>query len=86
MAARDFNQEVEQPFSRYEAPLERLRATIDSLGQVKPAKQVRVPEDYIQQWKEFLTRKRERLESRAGRYLCWEPDVATDARFQDYLD
>lgn len=87
VVVRDLRQAIEQPSSRRNSPLERLRATLDTLGQVKPARRVTVPQDYLHQWQEFLAGKRERLEPpKAVRYLCWEPEVATDERFQDYLD
>lgn len=69
-----------------EARMPRLEVAIGSLGQAKLAKRVRCPEEYVQQWEELLHGPRERLEPRAVRYLCWEPDVATDSRFQNYLD
>ena len=86
IAVRDLRQEAEQSLSHPEASLENLRATINSLGQGKPAKRVVVPQDYLRQWQEFLTGNRQQLEIRAVRYLCWEPEVATDERFQSYLD
>ncbi|NOT57063.1 MAG: hypothetical protein HOP18_20880, partial [Deltaproteobacteria bacterium] len=86
IATRDLRQEAAQFLSHPEASLENLQATINSLGQGKPAKRVVVPQDYLRQWQEFLTGTCKQLESRAVRYLCWEPEVATDGRFQDYLD
>lgn len=85
-AARDLRQDVDQPLPSGKAPLQRLEAVIKSLGQEKPARPLRCPEEYVQQWKEVWEGRRERLEDRAVRYLCWEPDVATDPRFQAYLD
>lgn len=86
IVARELKQEIEQPSSRRNSPLERLRVAINTLGQIKPARRVVVPQDYLRQWQEFLAGERERLEPRAVRYLCWEPEVATNERFQDYLD
>ena len=86
VAVSEFSQDVAQPLARHEAPLGRLEDVIHSLGQTRPAQPPPRHEEYVQQWTELLGGKRQRLERRATRYLCWEPDVATDNRFQEYLD
>lgn len=61
-----------------------LQTICSSVGSNKPYKPLFVPEEYIRQWKDFLsTHKNPGL--RALRYLCWEPDVASDKRFFDCL-
>lgn len=85
IAARDFAQDVGQRFPGSEILFRDLERVINRLG-LEPASRPRPRPDYVQQWNEFLVGQRERLEFRAVRYLCWEPDVATDGRFQDYLE
>ncbi len=79
-------QEIEQPFAGIPIDNPRLKATIESLGSEQTAKPPPPPEDYKRQWQEFIDKRRDRLEPRTVRYLCWEPDIATDLRFQKYLD
>jgi len=55
------------------------------VGSSKPYKPLYVPEEYKQQWKDYLA-KGGNLESRAVRYLCWETEVASDKRFLQYLE
>jgi len=61
-----------------------LRAICNSVGSSKPYKPLFVPEEYKQQWEDYLS-KRKNPELRALRYLCWEPDIASDKRFIDCL-
>lgn len=63
-----------------------LEAVVESVGQGRPARPVVCPEEYLKHWKDLLAGRRQDLEPRAIRYLCWEPDVATDSRFLDYLE
>jgi len=78
-------QEIEQPFAGIPTDNPRLKVTIESLPE-RAAKPPIVPEDYKQQWRELVEKRRDSLEPRAVRYLCWDPDIATDPRFQEYLD
>jgi EH_Signature domain len=82
----DFARAAEHPFEGLDIELSRLRATVENLGTRRPARPLICPEDYRQQWNAYCSRKRAQLESRAWRYLCWDADVATDTRFQTYLD
>jgi hypothetical protein len=66
--------------------LERLQETVDALNQPKAARALRCPDAYVQQWQQFLAGSRERLDPIAIPYLCWQPEIATDGRFQRYLD
>ncbi|MDA8214252.1 MAG: EH signature domain-containing protein [Nitrospiraceae bacterium] len=61
-----------------------LQIICSSIGSSKPYKPLYVPEEYEKQWKDYLSHGR-KLESRAQRYLCWEPNVASDKRFLEYL-
>lgn len=83
---REFSQDVKQPLPLHEASLRPFADAVRALGQAKPAKPPLRVEEYVKQWQEFLGKRRERLERRAVRYLCWEPDVATNSQFQNYLD
>ncbi|MFI5394139.1 MAG: EH signature domain-containing protein [Candidatus Binatia bacterium] len=84
MTLRDTQIAARQPlFSDHD--LDRLRATVSSVGQERAARAPVCP-DARQQWSDFVAGKRKDIEARAVRFLCWEPDVATDRRFQQYLD
>lgn len=61
-----------------------LQTICNSIGSNKPYKPMFVPEEYIMQWKDYLSTHKN-PELRALRYLCWEPDVASDKRFFDCL-
>jgi hypothetical protein len=78
-------QETQQPFAGIPIDNPRLKLTIESFPE-RAAKRRPVPEDYKQQWQDFIEKRRDSLEARATGYLCWEPDIATDRRFQKYLD
>jgi hypothetical protein len=86
IAARDLKAAAEDPLTSPESFFGRLSEAIDSLGQAKPARPVRCPEEYVRHWEELVADRRDSLEPRAVRYLCWRPEVATDAMFQYYLD
>lgn len=83
---RELAQAIQQPVFLEKGLLERLQEVVNSLGQLKPGKPMRCPEEYVTEWKECLDGKRTIIEPRALRYLCWEPEVAIDSRFQNYLD
>ena len=63
-----------------------LQAAVLSLGQAKATRSLHCPEEYVNQWKTYVQSEEARLEGRAIRYLCWEPEIATSQRFQHYLD
>ena len=65
--------------------LERLQHVVESLGLTTTARPPRGSDEYLRDWQRYLDDPRQRLPLRALRYLCWEPDVATARRFQDYL-
>ena len=85
-ASRELSWDVGQPLARHKAPLGHLEAAVRSLGQVTSPQPPHRVEEYVQQWEDLLRGRRLRLDRRAVRYLCWEPDVATDGRFLSYLD
>lgn len=66
--------------------LKRLTALIATIGREKPVKLRHCPEEYRTQWRQLMSGDRQELELRAVRFLCWEPKVASDPRFCDYLD
>lgn len=84
--ALDFARAAEHPFEGLDIELSQLRATVANLGTRRPARPLICPVDYRQQWNAYCSGKLPKLEPRATRYLCWDADVATDARFQTYLD
>jgi hypothetical protein len=71
---------------RYEPRLESLQQAIEALGLSTIAQPPHGSDEYLRDWQQYLADAEQRLTPRALRYLCWEPDVATASRFQDYLD
>lgn len=67
-------------------PLTALQNVIATLGSRAAVRLRRCPAAYVLDWHSYLRDPQQRLSPRAVRYLCWEPAVATDARFQTYLD
>ncbi|MCK6556646.1 EH signature domain-containing protein [Candidatus Binatia bacterium] len=63
-----------------------LVKVVEGVGAGRPARPPACPEEFRAQWEEYLGGQRKGIEARAVRYLCWEPDIATDPRFQSYLD
>lgn len=55
-----------------------------TVGSNKPYTPLYVPEEYVRQWKVYLLQN-EKPHTRAVRHLCWEPDVASNKKFLDYL-
>lgn len=51
-----------------------------------PIKRPPPQERYMKMWDEFSSGRLDSLEDKTIRYLCWEPDVATQQRFIDLLD
>ena len=64
----------------------RLSAAIEKLSQTKAARPIKDGDEYLKQWEELLTERRNTLEPRAIRALCWTSGVATHQLFQDFLD
>lgn len=81
--ARTLHQSARQPST---PPLTALQNIIATLGSRAAVRLRRCPAAYVLDWQRYLLDSQQRLSSRAVRYLCWEPAVATDARFQTYLD
>ncbi|MDA8090621.1 MAG: EH signature domain-containing protein [Nitrospiraceae bacterium] len=65
--------------------LEPLRKICDSIGIDKPVTPQLPPPEYSEHWKEFLLGRRKILDNRTLRNLCWEPEIASDVRFVDYI-
>lgn len=85
VAARDLEVELRNASQVFTYNPERFSRTVNGLGSERAARPPVCP-DARGQWSDFLAGKRKDIEPRAVRFLCWEPDVATDPRFQDYLD
>lgn len=62
-----------------------LQSICSSIGPSKPYKPLHVPEEYLRQWENYLSQNGS-LEPRAIRYLCWEPEIASDKKFIDCVD
>jgi hypothetical protein len=62
-----------------------LATVCGSIGSDAPYKPMYVPEEYKQQWEDYLSEKKH-IQPRALRYLCWEPEVASDKRFLQYMN
>src|SRR5438876_8885195 len=71
---------------QYEPRLERLQHIVESLGLTTTARPPRGSDEYLRDWNRYLKDPQQRLAPRALRYLCWEAEVATASRFQDYLN
>ena len=84
--ARELQREIDEPLPEPNLRLGRLQAAVASLGQARPTKSLRCPEEYVKQWNKFLEDENHPLENRAVRYLCWQPEIATNQTFQYYLD
>lgn len=84
--ARELAIETRKPWPDPSSQLGRLQALVANLGEAKPARPVRCPEEYQRQWHRFLEDKNQAVEPRAIRYLCWQSEIATSQRFQYYLD
>jgi EH_Signature domain len=72
-----------QPSTPPLTSLQHVIATLVSNAAVRPRP---CPAAYVLDWQRYLLDPQQRLSPRAVRYLCWEPAVAMDARFQNYLD
>lgn len=76
-------QQAQQPFLPQLAALQQVIDTLSGGGALHLR---RCPAAYVVDWQRYLLDPQQRLSSRAVRYLCWEPAVATGERFQAYLD
>jgi hypothetical protein len=85
-ASIDFDKGLEQLFYQPKDALAPLREQISKLDQTRAYRPVHAPDECLEQWKSYLLRRTLELPPRTIRYLCWEPDVATDLRFHNYLD
>src|SRR5256885_17146165 len=81
--AQTLRQSARQPSTAPLLALQNVIATLASSAAVRPR---RCPAAYVLDWQRYLLDPQQRLASRAVRYLCWEPAVATETRFQTYLD
>jgi hypothetical protein len=63
-----------------------LSRLIDTLGPTTAARPLRCPQRYVLEWQRYVLDPQPPLSPRLLRYLCWEPDIATGSRFQDYLE
>lgn len=83
----DLEREAQQPFPGMDIELKKLCATIAQIGNRPKAVEPRVSlEEYRQHWREYCQGKRDSIPIRGERSLCWDPEIATSFRFQDYLD
>ena len=76
-------QSARQPSMPPLTSLQNVIATLVSNAAVRPRC---CPAAYVLDWQRYLLDPQQRLSPRAVRYLCWEPAVAMDVRFQTYLD
>lgn len=67
-------------------PLLALDKAIAGLVPGMAGRALRCPADYVVAWQRYVLDPRQPVSARALRYLCWEPEVATEARFLHYLD
>jgi hypothetical protein len=77
--------EVQRPFEGLDIQLSRLKSIVADLGNARPARPMACHPDYQQQWKDYCRKNGEDLDAKAIKYLCWDAEVATDPRFDQYL-
>jgi EH_Signature domain len=77
--------ELQPPPVSAETRLRNLSEAVRSLDQTKRAKPAPVTAEYVDQWKAVVAGRRDDLEARAIRSLSWNPTIATDGAFQNYL-
>ncbi|MGE3537575.1 MAG: EH signature domain-containing protein [Candidatus Tectimicrobiota bacterium] len=82
-AGQALRQATDHPLS---ASLQSLHNVLASLATSAALRVRHCPAAYVLAWHEYLRGSRQSLPPRAIRYLCWEPEVATEARFHAYLD
>jgi hypothetical protein len=66
--------------------LERLEKAIADLQQDKVAKHIFCPNEFLRYWQDLVAGRRQALEWRVVRALCWEPEAVIDINFHHYLD
>jgi hypothetical protein len=86
LVMRALKAELALPAVSIETRLRNLSAVIKGLDQTKPARPIANPVEYLEQWNEVLAGRRDNLEPRAIRSLCWNSAIATDQSFQHFLD
>jgi hypothetical protein len=79
----EFSREVPLSSADPAQRLKALRAVVQSIGYERPFKPTHCPDEYRKQWRDFVAGRRVDLERAAVRFLCWEPETATDARFHE---
>jgi len=84
--ARELQDELQRAVPDPATRLTRLRAVVDSLSRPRAADSLRCPPEYAKWWNELLEGKRDQLDSRTVRYLCWEAEISTGETFQNYLN
>jgi hypothetical protein len=70
---------------RFSASLSNLSSTIDRLDVAKAVKPVHCPEEYLQEWNNYVAGLRSQMEPRLVRFLCWQPKVVMQRQFYQYL-
>ena len=85
-AIADFDREGNLRTCDANEELKPLAKTVQAIGYDGPLKPPICPERYREQWEEYLSGRRQQLESSGLSFLCWDPRIATDARFHQYLD
>ena len=65
--------------------IHRFCCVCESLGSDTIARPVSIPPEYRHYWQEFLSGRRQILDRRTLRYLCWEPDIVITTQFIDHV-
>lgn len=69
-----------------EKDLKKLIDTTQRIGDKVIQNPQIVAEVFKSQWQEFISQKRNTLDKRAVRYLCWDSKIALDPKFIHYID
>src|ERR1700752_4543573 len=85
-ASLDFGNSLEHLVYDPKEMLVPLRDQISKLNQTRAYRPIHAPAESIENWKRYLIKRESDLHPRTVKYLCWEPDIATDIRFHNYLD
>src|SRR5271156_6310111 len=75
--------ELASPAVSVESRLRNLSAVMKILDQTKPTAPILDSGEYLNDWNELLAGRRENLEPRAIRSLCWNATIATQQSFQN---
>jgi hypothetical protein len=86
LSLRTLKAELMLPAALVESRLRNLSSVIKGLDQTRAARPMSNPDEYLEQWNALLAGRRDNLEPRAVRSLCWNPAIATDQSFQNFLD